>query len=102
MKSRVLITASAPVFLGALLLVVVFVDLAQFSSGTIEVRIMLSREVPIVILGLISSLVAFGLGLYSLTKGYWRNAFLLFASSMTFLISFTIAGLNGGAFLNAT
>ncbi|SIS95965.1 hypothetical protein [Neptunomonas antarctica] len=91
-----------PALLGLVLLGVVHYDLYLFSAKDVTVQAMLIREISVVILGLISSLFGAAVFLYCLAKKFWLKAGLSMLSILVFLFSFTMAGVNGGAFLNAT
>ncbi len=91
-----------PFFIGLLLLVITKIDLYQFGSGSIEVQSMLSREIPIVSLGLLSSVLVFLSSIYWLFKKQWAVAVQSIISPVLFMLCFGIGGAMGGAFLNAT
>lgn len=91
-----------PALLGVLLLGLVLINLSLFDAGSITVRKMLALELPIVILGLISSLVVSVVSFVWLFKKQWKLFFGSLVSVFVFLLCFTIAGSQGGAFLNAT
>ncbi len=92
----------APFALGLLLLVVAKVDIYQFESQTIEVRAMLSRELPIAILGFILSIVIFLSTIYWLVKNKWTVAIQTVISPILWYGCFIAGSLMGGAFMNAT
>lgn len=100
MKEKVFLHSSA--IFGVLLVITSTADLYLFKAGKIEVDTMLSIELPIVILGLVSLLVVFFLGIKSLLSKQWFKAMHACISMFTFFVCFIIAGSNGGAFLNAT
>jgi NO-binding membrane sensor protein with MHYT domain len=92
----------APAIFGAVLLAVSLLDLHQFGVGSIEPRTMLYREVPFVVLGLLSSLALACAAVWWCLKRRWRLAFASLGSILVFLICFSVAGALGAAFLNAT
>ncbi len=102
MMKKVQILIWIPFLLGLLLLVIAKINLYQFSSGSIEVRSMLSREIPIVSLGLICSILIFLSSIYWLLKKQWAIALQAIVSPALFLLCFIIGGAMGAAFLNAT
>jgi len=91
-----------PVVLGIILLVVTKIDLYQFQNQSINVQGMLSREVPIVILGLLFSIGILLSSIYWLIKKQWFMAAQAVISPLLFMLFFGIGGAIGGAFLNAT
>lgn len=91
-----------PAFLGFILLLVTQVDIYQFASQSIGTQTMLSREVPIVIVGLLLGLAVFLNGIYWLIKKQWFTAIQAIISPLVFLLLFVVSGALGGAFLNAT
>ncbi|MEP2651498.1 MAG: hypothetical protein ABJH06_05820 [Paraglaciecola sp.] len=99
-KSKLIIWL--PMFLGLVLLVVAKIDLYQFENQSIEVRAMLSREIPIVFLGLLLSSIIFISSFYWLLKKQWSTALQSIISPLIFMVLFGISGVMGGAFLNAT
>jgi|GEM_PF-2663613 len=100
MKENISLYSSA--IFGVLLLVTSTVDLYLFKEGEMDVGTMLSLELPIVILGFISLFVVFVLGIKCLITKQWLKSVHASISMFTFFVCFTIAGSNGGAFLNAT
>ncbi|MEP1382380.1 MAG: hypothetical protein ABJK64_01160 [Paraglaciecola sp.] len=92
----------SPALLGVLLVVVVKVDLYQFTNQSIEVQTMLSRELPIVFIGLLFSALIFISSIYRLIKKQWFRAILSVVSPIAFIILFGVGGAIGGAYLNAT
>jgi len=99
-KSKLIIWL--PVFLGVILLIVTKIDLYQFHNQSIEVRVMLSREVPIVFIGLQLSFIIFFSSIYWLIKKQWGVAVQSIISPLLFMVLFGVGGVIGGAFLNAT
>ena len=91
-----------PFIVGLLLVTVAVIDLYQFKSNAIDVHTMLSREIPIVLLGLISSLAVFISSFYWLYKKNWAIAVQSFLSPILFLVCFVIGGAMGAAYINAT
>lgn len=91
-----------PAFLGFVLLLVTQIDIYQFERQSIGVQAMLSREVPIVIVGLLLGLAVFISGIYWLIKKQWFTAIQAIISPLVFLLLFAVSGAFGGAFLNAT
>ena len=100
--NRRYIVILAPALSGIVLISLVFFNLSQFHSGSIEVGSMLSRELPIVLFGLASSLVLFVMALIWLFKKQWFKSLGSVISILVFFVCFVIAGVSGGAFLNAT
>jgi len=83
--NRTLVAISAPAVSGLVLLVLVFYNLDRFESGSIEVRAMLARELPVFLLGVISCLsLMVGSGLW-LIKGQWSKAIYSVISILVFL-----------------
>ena len=99
-KSKLIIWS--PTVLGVVLLLVTKVDLYQFQSQTIDVQGMLSRELPIVVIGLLLSAGVLLSSIYWLIKKQWLIVMQSMISPLLFLASFGIGGTVGGAFLNAT
>jgi len=100
--NRSYIVILAPAASGIVLLPLVFFNLSKFHSGSIEVQAMLGRELPVVIFGIISSLVLTGLTISWLVKKQWAKSLYSVLSILVFFVCFIIGGVNGGAFLNAT
>jgi len=99
---RTLILIWLPVVLGVILLGVTKIDLYQFHNKTIDVQSMLSREIPIVFIGLLISAIVFLSSIYWLIKKQWFVAAQSIFSPLLFLVLFGVGGAMGGAFLNAT
>ena len=91
-----------PAFFGVLLLIVSYFDLRQFNSGSINPHSMLSREIPLVLLGFVSSSIVSILFIVFLLKKNWRNSIQSIISIFVFLICFAVGGAIGAAYLNAT
>lgn len=91
-----------PALFGVLLLGLALINLNLYEAGSITVRKMLALELPVVILGLISSLIVSVVSFIWLLKKQWKLFFFSLISVFVFLLCFTIAGSQGGAFLNAT
>ena len=91
-----------PFVLGVVLLTVAMFDLSQFREGNVEARALLSRELPIVLFGLVSALIVFILGVVSLFQRKWRTATIAIVSSSSFIFCFMLGGTLGAAYLNAT
>ena len=91
-----------PAILGIVLLVVSFIDILLFNSGYTLVRAMLTRELPIVLLGFGSTGVISLYMLVLLLQRNWKAAAMACASSVIFTICFVLGGIFGGAYLNAT
>ena len=91
-----------PVALGVLLLIVVKIHLYQFDPQTGDVRALLSREIPIAILGFFWSVIVFFSTPYWLKKNERGNAVQAFLSPLLWYACFVIGSLMGGAFMNAT
>lgn len=100
--NRVQIAILAPALSGVILVPLVFFNLSQFHSGSIEVGSMLSRELPVVMFGLVSSLALFVMAIVWLFKKQWLKSLGSVLSISVFFVCFLITGSNGGAFLNAT
>ena len=100
--NRVNLATLAPALSGVVLVPLVFFNLGQFHSGSIEIDAMLSREIPIVMFGFASSLALFVMAIVWLFKKQWLRLLSSVISIFVFFLCFIIAGLNGGAFLNAT
>ncbi len=83
-------------------MIVTKIDLIQFHNQSIEVKAMLSREIPIVLIGLLLSTGVFLSGTYWLVKKQWCVALQSIVSPIIFMILFGVGGAMGGAFLNAT
>lgn len=83
-------------------MVVAKVDLYQFTNQSIEVQTMLSRELPIVLIGLLFSALILISGIYRLMKRQWFMAIQSVVSPTIFMILFGVGGAIGGAYLNAT
>lgn len=96
------IVIAAPALLGIMLIPLVFLNLSQFDSGSLSVQAMLSREIPVVMLGFISCIAVFFAAIIWLFKRQWLKALYSIVSIFVFFISFIITGINGAAFLNAT
>ncbi|WP_226668046.1 hypothetical protein [Microbulbifer aggregans] len=96
------IVIPAPAVSGFVLVSLVFFNLSQFQSGSIEVGTMLNRELPVVIFGLLSSLALFLAAAVWLFKKQWLKSLSSLVSILLFFVCFIMAGVNGGAFLNAT
>tara|TARA_R110000751_G_scaffold282208_1_gene385249 strand:- start:1432 stop:1737 length:306 start_codon:yes stop_codon:yes gene_type:complete len=99
-RSRIVIFA--PAVSGLVLLSVVFFNLYLFKAGAIEVRTMLALEVPVLLIGFLSCFVSLIGVVCWLFMKQWRTALYCAASVIVFLASYLVAGVNGGAFLNAT
>ncbi len=99
-RSRIVIFA--PAVSGLVLLSVVFFNLYLFKAGAIEVRTMLALEVPVLLIGFLSCFVSLIGVVCWLFMKQWRAALYCAASVIVFLASYLVAGVNGGAFLNAT
>ncbi|UTW05164.1 hypothetical protein KDX31_09290 [Amphritea atlantica] len=91
-----------PALLGIILAVVTKIDLYQFHSQSIDVQTMLSREIPIVLFGMLFAAVVFMSSFYWLLKRNWVVALQSVVSPLIFLVLFGVGGAMGGAFLNAT
>jgi len=100
--NRASIAISVPALSGLILVPLVFFSLDQFHSGAIEVDTMHRRELPVVMLGLLSSLALFVMAIVWLFKKQWFKSLGSVASILVYLVCNIIAGTNGGAFLNAT
>jgi len=99
-KSKIIIWL--PVFLGLLLVVVTKIDLYQFHNQSIELKPMLSREIPIVLIGLLLSGIVFLSSIYWLSKKQWAMVFQSVISPLLFMVLLSIGGAMGGAYFNAT
>ena len=91
-----------PALVGSALLLVAYINIQQFATGSIEVRVMLVREIPLVLLGLAASLVLAGFTVFWLFCKQWKRAVQSVLSIVFYLVCFTIGGANGAAYLNAT
>lgn len=91
-----------PAAVGAALLVVTKVDLYQFQNQSIEIRTMLLREMPIVVIGLFISAMVLVSSVYWIAKRRWLLAASAVLSPTVFVLCFGIGGAMGGAYLNAT
>lgn len=91
-----------PFISGLLLVAVVAVDMHQFELGTIDVHDMLRRELPIVLFGMLSSLVVFVSSFYWLFKKQWFKAIQSLLSPFLFFVCFGIGGVMGASYLYAT
>lgn len=91
-----------PSLLGLILILITKWDLYQFYHQDIDVKTMLSREVPVFILGLVNSTAILFSSVYWLLKKRWKLAIQAIVSMLIFFLCFMIAGYLGGAFLNAT
>ncbi|WP_049723849.1 hypothetical protein [Gilvimarinus polysaccharolyticus] len=100
--NRVHIAILAPALSGVALVPLVFVNLSQFHSGSIEVGSMLGRELPVVMFGLVSSLALFVMAIVWLFKKQWLKSLGSAISILVFFVCFIVAGSIGGVFLNAT
>jgi uncharacterized BrkB/YihY/UPF0761 family membrane protein len=100
--SKVQLLTWLPTFIGLALVAVTQIDLYQFHDQAIDVRSMLSRELPIVLVGLLFSLGVLCSSIYWLYKRKWLLASQAIVSPLIFLVCFGIGGALGGAYLNAT
>lgn len=91
-----------PLLTGIVLVAIAAFDLYQFRSGIIDAHTMLRREIPVVLLGVLSSLIVFLSAFYWLYKKQWLTALQSLASPFMFLVCFNIGGSMGAAYLNAT
>lgn len=91
-----------PALFGILLLIISQIDVYQFSHQTIKVDTMLSREMPIIRIGLLSSAIIFLSSFYWLVRKRWGMAIQSIISPLIFMLLFTIGVAMGGAYLNAT
>jgi hypothetical protein len=91
-----------PTFIGLVLVAVTQIDLYQFHDRAIDVQSMLSRELPIVLVGFLFSLGVLCSSIYWLSKRNWLLASQAVVSPLMFLACFGIGGALGGAYLNAT
>jgi len=101
MNKTILITW-LPSVLGLLLLIVVKIDLYQFESQSINAKSMLIREMPIVIFGMILSVIIFFSSFYWLFNQQWIMAIQAIISPLIFLGCFVLGGAMGAAYMNAT
>ncbi len=102
MLNRFNLTISLPILFGLVLLLVTKIDLHQYSVQSVDVRTMLARELPIVLIGLVISVTVLLSSFYWLIKKQWRRVFLSILSPSLFVLCFMLSGAMGGAFLNAT
>tara|TARA_R110002124_G_scaffold234886_1_gene400237 strand:+ start:24242 stop:24547 length:306 start_codon:yes stop_codon:yes gene_type:complete len=100
--NRSYLAISLPALSGIVLVFLVFFNLSQFHSGVIEVGDMLRRELPVVMFGLVSSLGLFVMAVTWVFKRQWLKSLSAVISILVFFICFILAGVNGGAFVNAT
>ncbi len=91
----------APFVLGVLLLSVSALDLYQFRVATVEIHTLLLRELPIVLLGLVSTLGVSVAGMVYLVSRQWCLAALSLLSALSFVFCFLLGGELGAAYLNA-
>lgn len=98
-KNRIVILAI--VVSSLVLLCVVFFNLYLFEAGAVEVRTMVALEVPVVLIGLLSCFVSVLGVLCWLCMRQWQMALFGAMIVTVFLASCLIAGMSGGAFLNA-
>lgn len=91
-----------PLLTGLVLVAMAAFDLYQFKLDIIDARTMLRREMPVVLLGVLSSLVVFLSAFYWLYKKQWLTAVQSLASPFMFLVCFNIGGSMGAAYLYAT
>ena len=99
-RNRIVILA--PVVSSLVLLGVVFFNLYLFEAGAVEVQTMLALEIPVALIGFLSCFVSLIGVLCWLCTRQWKTAIFGGISVAVFLASCLIAGINGGAFLNAT
>jgi len=92
----------SPFFLGLILLVVAKIDMLLFDPYSGDVRALLDRELPIVILGVVLSVVVFSSSFYWLYKKEGRLAFQAIISPVLFFMCMSLGGAMGAAYLNAT
>ena len=100
--NRSYLAISFPALSGIVLVTLVFFNLSQFHSGAIEVGDMLRRELPVVMFGLINSFGLFFMTVFWVFKRQWLKSLSAVISILAFFICFIFAGVNGGAFVNAT
>ena len=91
-----------PLILGLVLLVVAKFDLWLFGEGYVGVRTLLTWELAIVVLGLVSAIMVALLSVVFLLRKRWVLAFGAMMSASSFFVSFLIGGEIGAAYLNAT
>jgi len=91
-----------PFILGLLLLVVAKIDMLIFDPQTGDVRALLSRELPIVLLGVVLSIAVFSSSFYWLYKKERSVALQAIVSPVLFFICMSLGGAMGAAYLNAT
>ncbi len=99
---RVRLLLWLPFLIGLLLIAVALVDLAQFQRGAIEARVMLSREGPLLLAGLLFALGNVACSVYWAWRKQWVLAAQAVASSLLFLVCMFIGGAMGAAYFNAT
>ena len=101
MNKTILITW-LPSVLGLILLIVAKIDLYQFETQSINAKDMLMREMPIVIIGVILSIIIFLSCFYWLFNQQWAMAIQAIISPLIFLGCFVLGGAMGAAYMNAT
>lgn len=78
------------------------IDLALFKEGLLSVRVMLAWELLLVLTCWVLAFSVFAVSLGLLFRRQWSRAAFSVASVLAMLVFYTIAGVNGAAFLNAT
>lgn len=91
-----------PLLCGVILIIIVPINLNQFEMNEVDIHTILNREIPIVLVGMLSSVIIFFSGLYWLFRKQWSKAIQSVCSVFLFFICFGVGGAMGGAFLNAT
>ena len=99
-KKRLLVWI--PSFIGIILLDLSQIDLYLFKQGVLDVRTILGWELVLVLSGLLSAVVISIFGIVFLFKKNWLLAFQSFISPVLVMVCFTIGGVVGAAYLNAT
>ena len=72
---RKMVAIFTPAALGLLLLGLVFVDLHQFRSGSIDVHVALGRELFVFVVGLMAAAMLFVAGMYWFYKNSGNTAY---------------------------
>jgi len=99
---RELILITAPAICGVLLLATSQLDLYLFEQGVITAREAVGYELVFFVAGFVAIFVQLLFGIRWLWGKRWKPLVQSILSTITFLILFVIAGVNGAAILNAT
>ena len=100
--SKAKIFTWSPLCIGVILLVVAKINMVMFDSQALSVHEMLSREITIVLIGLVVSFLVFLSSLYWLYHKNGKMALQAVVSPILFIVCVSVGGAMGAAYLNAT